>query len=73
MNVGAIAHSNANFGGGSTLILLDGIKCFGTESTLLDCPNHGIGIHSCGHHEDAGVECISEMIIVQLYVYTRSD
>ena len=57
MHVGAVAHSNAFFGGGTIPILLDNVNCIGTESTLLDCQNHEIGINYCGHHEDAGVEC----------------
>ena len=26
--------------------------------TSVNCPNNGIGIHNCGHYEDAGVRCI---------------
>ena len=30
----------------------------GSESNLVNCTNYGIGIHNCGHYEDAGVRCI---------------
>ena len=55
--IGAIAHSSAYFGAGSGQIWLDDVGCHGTESGLLECANSGIGVHNCGHYEDAGVEC----------------
>nr|XP_054755320.1 deleted in malignant brain tumors 1 protein-like isoform X3 [Lytechinus pictus] len=51
------AHSNAHFGQGSGDILLDDVSCTGSESSLLECSNNGIGVHNCGHYEDAGVTC----------------
>lgn len=48
----------AEFGEGRHLrILLDDVQCEGTEETLLNCQHAGVGIHNCGHHEDAGVIC----------------
>ena len=38
-------------------ILLDDVKCNGHEVTVFLCPHSGVGIHSCGHYEDAGVRC----------------
>ncbi|XP_060789696.1 HHIP-like protein 1 isoform X2 [Neoarius graeffei] len=52
------ATRHAEFGEGTHLkILLDDVQCEGTEATLLNCQHAGIGIHNCGHHEDAGVIC----------------
>ncbi|PIK49864.1 putative scavenger receptor cysteine-rich protein type 12 isoform X1 [Apostichopus japonicus] len=51
--------SNAHFGEGNGLILLDEVRCTGAEPTLLDCPHNRIGYHNCRHHEDAGVSCQS--------------
>ena len=42
---------------GTGLILLDNLGCIGSESRLIDCPHSGLGIHDCGHYEDAGVRC----------------
>ena len=53
----AIAFSFARFGAGTGPILLDNVACTGTEQTLTDCPNNGIGIHNCVHSEDASVRC----------------
>ena len=33
------------------------MECSGTESRLVDCRHSGIGVHNCGHLEDAGVSC----------------
>ncbi|KAK7478683.1 hypothetical protein BaRGS_00030068, partial [Batillaria attramentaria] len=50
--------------GGSGDILLDDLRCTGTEPSLRECSwngkgsrDDGIGRHNCGHDNDAGVEC----------------
>ena len=51
------ASEGAAFGEGSGPIHYDNVACTGTEARLADCSHLGIGIHNCGHSEDAGVVC----------------
>ena len=55
----AVAISNAYFGQGNGSILFTGLRCTGTESSLLSC-THGnalIGSTGCLHTHDSGVIC----------------
>lgn len=56
MNV--TARLNSAFGPGTGLIFLDDVTCSGQEERLFDCPSRGLGVTNCGHHQDAGVECV---------------
>nr|XP_054755403.1 neurotrypsin-like [Lytechinus pictus] len=57
------AYSNAQFGQGSVDILLDDVSCDGSETSLLECSNSGIGVHNCVHSEDAGVNCSTVRLV----------
>ncbi|KAI3373451.1 hypothetical protein L3Q82_022056, partial [Scortum barcoo] len=57
------AHTNSFFGYGTGLVLLDNVKCQGTEPDLTRCKSLGWGQHNCGHHEDAGVTCTGQPAI----------
>ena len=52
----------AYFGQGSGGIFLDQVRCAGTESSLISCLSSGIGVHTCGHSQDAGVRCQGSII-----------
>ena len=55
---GSQAFHRARFGVGTGSIWLDDVNCDGSETSLINCPtNSAIGIHNCGHSEDAGVRC----------------
>ncbi|KAG7516091.1 scavenger receptor cysteine-rich domain-containing group B protein-like [Solea senegalensis] len=49
--------NEAFFGQGTGAILLDNLKCIGTEESLLQCSHIGRDVHNCDHSEDAGVTC----------------
>ncbi|XP_068817470.1 deleted in malignant brain tumors 1 protein [Capricornis sumatraensis] len=55
----------ARFSPGEGSILLDDVKCTGSESSLAQCPHSGWFTHNCGHHEDAGVVC-SDLPVMRL-------
>ncbi|MCB9540417.1 MAG: scavenger receptor cysteine-rich domain-containing protein [Myxococcales bacterium] len=45
------------FGGGAGEVLLDDVRCEGTEASLVDCVHLPVGAGDCGHTEDVGVVC----------------
>ncbi|KAM4770991.1 scavenger receptor cysteine-rich domain-containing protein DMBT1-like [Rhinophrynus dorsalis] len=60
----AAPHS-AYFGEGSGHILLDDLRCSGSEQYLWQCPHSGWGSHNCHSFEDAGAIC-SEIFPIRL-------
>lgn len=55
-SAGAVAITTG-FANGEGQIWLDDLQCLGNETNLLECRHRGIGLHNCGHIEDAGVNC----------------
>ncbi|KAL3870551.1 hypothetical protein ACJMK2_038604 [Sinanodonta woodiana] len=53
----AVASTGGYFGAGTGSILLDNVKCYGNETSIVNCRHNPWGLHDCGHHEDAGVDC----------------
>ena len=56
-STGATGQRTATYGQGTGPILLDQVRCNGSESSIFDCPQNPIGQHNCVHSEDAGVTC----------------
>ncbi|XP_076139007.1 uncharacterized protein LOC143122089 [Alosa pseudoharengus] len=52
------APGSAYYGEGTGEILMDDVKCSGTEQSLTQCSYNSK--HNCGHDEDAGVVCSME-------------
>lgn len=47
----------AQFGEGTSNIVLDDVQCVGTEPVLSQCFHRPLGSHNCVHGEDSGVIC----------------
>ena len=58
-SIGAVARSSAYYNPGKGPILLDDVRCSGTEASLLSCVSRPVYSHNCQHSEDAGVSCQS--------------
>ena len=39
------------------------MSCNGTERRLSDCPASEVGVHNCGHWEDAGAICSNDFLL----------
>ena len=63
---GAVAFSNAKYGQGVGMVLLDHVVCNGTEDSIINCTHDGIGTSQCEHKDDAGVRCQSMTCSCQL-------
>lgn len=48
---------NAYYGSGMGSILLDNVRCSGSENDIAECESNGWGKTDCSHSEDAGVHC----------------
>ena len=57
------------FGGGSGPIWLDKVQCHGNETSVVNCSHRGLGVTAsyCSHSNDAGVQCIGNLIQSRIY------
>lgn len=56
--------SSSAYSAGSGPIMLDDLKCTGSERSLLQCNNKGWFTNNCDHDEDVGVICNSRMYML---------
>ena len=62
------ATGSASFGQGKGDILLDDVRCNGTEDNIADCYHRGLGVNDCSHASDSGVICFSGGNILLLFL-----
>ena len=60
----AVARLRAFYGQGTVPILLDDLRCTGTESRLIDCPY--TAIDNCVHSEDAAIDCTASKVYASI-------
>ena len=72
--IGATRLFGSSVVGGTGQIVLDGVRCIGSESRLIDCPHNGLGNHNCDHSDDVGVRCapgITSRVLKLDIVFTK--
>ena len=67
----AVAVLSVGFGQGTGLILLNGLRCNGTELSLLSCSRSGTPY--CSHSQDAGVVCPPCKLCIYLQMVLTSE
>ena len=58
------APHGAKYGQGSGTTWMDDVSCQGHEASLLHCAHRGWGSENCVHREDASVECLAAVRLV---------
>ena len=66
----AINVNSGVFRRGTGPIFLDDVLCDGDEPNLDDCTRNRVGVHNCGHQEDAGVICSQGKLCMYVQVYS---
>ncbi|XP_025102835.1 scavenger receptor cysteine-rich type 1 protein M130-like isoform X2 [Pomacea canaliculata] len=62
----SLAVRSSMYGQGSGTILLDDVRCEGSETDLLQCKHRELYTHNCKHDEDVGVICSDKREQVRL-------
>ena len=64
---GATATQSPHFGPGPGFIVLDNVRCNGSEANLTQCQHSGFGVHNCVPREDAGVFCSAGKSVLWMF------
>ena len=62
------ATSAAEFGPGSGDVIVDNVRCFGSESSIWECPHGELWANNCSHSRDAGVRCQGQKVFELTYL-----
>ena len=54
-----------SFGEGAGPIFLDRVSCSSNSPTLLECDSNPLGVHTCSHSQDIGVQCIGKFTTIE--------
>jgi len=59
----------SRYGAGSGQIMLDNVRCNGTETDVANCQHDGWGSHNCRHRQDVSVSCSTGIIPVVASIF----
>ena len=73
---GTVVFRGLTFGEGLGPIFLDRVSCSSNSPSLLECDSNPLGVHTCSHSQDVGIQCIckgspvSRLSLSFLYFHT---
>ena len=62
-----------SFGEGLGPIFLDRVSCSSNSPSLLECDGNPLGVHTCSHSQDVGVQCIGNSNQFKIPVTCNTD
>ena len=60
---GTKVYGSSKFGPGTGYVVIDNVKCNGTETSILDCHLNGASNVKCYHSNDVGVSCTNQTCV----------
>ncbi|KAL5013038.1 hypothetical protein ScPMuIL_011589 [Solemya velum] len=63
---GSLLVTPGTYGPGLGPIMLDNVRCLGTERSIAQCRNPGWYRHNCVHSEDVAIQCNTRSVALQL-------